>query len=137
MTLVIDSSVAIKWFVVEPLHQEAVAMLDAEDQMIAPSIILAEVANGLWRKVRLGEAQPRQALAAIEELETSLVLRPIDSALTMAAFEIAQRVGHSIYDCLFLACAAAERTALVTADARFASKVASDELNGSIRLLEA
>lgn len=135
MTLVIDSSVAIKWFTPEPLHTHADELLRGEEPLIAPALILAEVANAMWRKARLGEVTETQVIEAIDELQSTVTLRPIDAALTTAAFSIARMVGYSIYDCMFLACAIAEKTVLVTADAKFASKVADERFRGFVRPL--
>jgi predicted nucleic acid-binding protein len=135
LTLVVDSSVAIKWFTPEPLSSHADELLRSEELLIAPALILAEVANAMWRKARLGEVTENQVSEAIEELQTTITLHPIDARLTGAAFDIARAVGHSIYDCMFLACAIAEKTQLVTADAKFASKVADARFRGVVRLL--
>jgi predicted nucleic acid-binding protein len=134
--LVVDSSVAVKWFVLEPLHEEALALLDEGEMLVAPAIVLAEVANALWRKVRRGQATPNQVIDSINEIEAAITLRPVDAAMTKQAFDIAYRVGHSIYDCMFLACSLSEEATLVTADAKFVAKL-DDELGRSARLLTA
>lgn len=48
MTLVIDASVAAKWYVAEPDSRPALAV-GARGGLIAPDLILAEVANILWK----------------------------------------------------------------------------------------
>ena len=61
MSLVVDSSVAIKWFVRETLYREADALLAAESELFAPSLLVYEVANVFWKKWRLGEVTADQA----------------------------------------------------------------------------
>jgi predicted nucleic acid-binding protein len=52
VTLVVDASVARKWFLVdEPLAAEA---------LIAPDIVIAEVCNAAWRSARLGRINQDQ-----------------------------------------------------------------------------
>jgi len=137
MTLVIDSSVAIKWFTPEPHYEAAADLLRGEEPLVAPSLVLAEVANAMWRKERAGEVTAAQTSEAIEELQTMLILRPLDATLTSAAADIARVVGHSIYDCMFLACALAENAQLFTADAKFASKVVDERFRGVLRFIAA
>lgn len=135
MTLVVDSSVAIKWFTPEPLTVRADEILRSDEALVAPALILPEVANAMWRKTRGGEATEVQTLEAIEELQAILTLRPLDSTLTSAAFDIARVIGHSVYDCIFLACAISEQAQLVTADEKFASKTNNARYGGIVRLL--
>ena len=52
--LVIDASVALKWFVEEDGTQQAAAILDGTELLIAPDLIVAEVCNAGWRAVRAG-----------------------------------------------------------------------------------
>src|ERR1051326_5464960 len=52
--LVVDSSVAVKWFVVEPYSTEARRILDAYQNgalsFLAPDLINAEFGNIVWKK---------------------------------------------------------------------------------------
>ncbi len=52
--LVVDSSVAVKWFVVEPYSTEARLILDAYQNgvlsLLAPDLINAEFGNIIWKK---------------------------------------------------------------------------------------
>ena len=49
MTVVIDASVALKWFVEEQGTEQAAALLAGQDLLIAPDLIVAEVANAGWK----------------------------------------------------------------------------------------
>ena len=55
-TVVVDSSVAIKWFVVEPYSVEAHAILEEYQAgtltLLAPDLLYAEVGNIVWKKHR-------------------------------------------------------------------------------------
>lgn len=52
--LVIDASVAIKWYVPEAGSQEASAILDRPETLLAPDLLAAEFGNVLWKKVSAG-----------------------------------------------------------------------------------
>ena len=54
--LVVDASVAIKWFIDEPDSGEAVAVL--QHSISAPDLLAPECANILWKKVGRGELRP-------------------------------------------------------------------------------
>ncbi len=119
MIRVIDASVAIKWFVPEPLHDAACALLSEPGERIAPDWLLIEAANVLWK-------QERRGFVAREQAENILALLP-DLVETVPAagyvrraLAIASRLGHSVYDCLYLAIAEQTGGILVTTDVRLA-----------------
>lgn len=126
MTLVIDSSVAVKWFVQEPGHEAAKLLLLSEERLVAPGWAYAEVTNVLWRKVRSGQVTEEQARAAIAEYPKTVHLLASDETQMTAAFDLAQQLEHSIYDCAFLAVALQhDDGVLVTDDIAFARKAAA------------
>ena len=138
MKLVVDSSVVLKWFVDEPQRELAVALLDSDALLAAPDLVLCEVANALWRKARKGEVTPLQVAEAIHETGSILALRRVTPDMTETAFEIARDIGHSIYDCLFLALARQEENAVVvTSDSVFLKKCVAAGFGDSIQHLEA
>jgi predicted nucleic acid-binding protein len=61
MALIVDASVAIKWFIDEPGSDAARRLWRNESDLLAPDLIIPEVCNAAWRKVRLGESHPAQA----------------------------------------------------------------------------
>jgi predicted nucleic acid-binding protein len=116
--LVLDASVVIKWFVPELLAAEAEGLIDREHELLAPDFLLIECANIVWKKVRRGEmlrAAGDEALVllsngAIELIETRPLVEP--------ALQLARELDHPVYDCLYLAAAAAVGGVAVTADRR-------------------
>lgn len=135
MTLVIDASVALKWVLAESGQDAADALLDQD--LIAPSLWLLEAANALWRRNLRGELSAGEAEERLSELFNAPVTSiPIEDDLSMAA-ALAQRLGHPVYDCLYLALAIREQTQVVTADRRFwtIARTAPD-LADRVRLLE-
>lgn len=123
MNLTIDASIAVKWFVAEPLCEEARLLLTPRVRLHAPELLLAEFANTIWKKGRRGEIpDPRPYFDELAGLHETIALHP-GSALIGRAAEIAVKIDHPVYDCLYLACAEATESAVITADRRFADKV--------------
>ena len=119
MTLIVDASVAAKWFARENLHGEALSLLTDGEELRAPDFIVPEVVNIAWKKHLRGEFTKVQADAvAIAVPRYFHALYPsID--LAVRALEMAISLEHPVYDCLYLACAELESTLVVTADTRF------------------
>jgi predicted nucleic acid-binding protein len=117
MTLVVDASVAALWV----LDQEGSARANAvcaENNLIAPSLIAAEIGSALWKAVRRGDTTRVDALIALDA-----ALLPIDNLIPMEelrgrALEFAIELQHPIYDCFYLALAERERAPLISADRR-------------------
>jgi predicted nucleic acid-binding protein len=121
--VVVDASVAIKWFPpfdTEPLAAEARKLLDrwtrSEIEMVVPDLLWAEVGNIIWKSVRVG----RCSLAEAEELLETMPLmnlQAVSSAMLVEpAFHIANTHGRAIYDCLYVALTKQAGAAMVSAD---------------------
>ncbi len=126
--IVVDASLAVKWFLDEPLAAEATALLMSGEDLLAPAHFHIEVASTLVREANIDKrlAEPmRQALDGLEGLLVSSTVRLIaaepESVSTAAAMAI--DLGHPLKDCIYLALAMELGCELVTADARFAAKV--------------
>ena len=124
MTLVVDASVACKWFFEEPLSSEARGLATSDTVFIAPDMILAECANVAWRRVRSRAASQAQAQAFLKTLPNWFDSLAPSERLHEAAFAMAVALNHPVYDCLYLALAERERTRMVTADRVFFKRVA-------------
>ena len=124
MTLVVDASVACKWFFEEHLSAESRALAESGVAFTAPDMILAACANAAWRRVR-GNAVPRaQAQAFLKALPQWFETLAPSARLHEAAFGMACALQHPVYDCLYLALAEREQTRMVTADRAFVERVA-------------
>jgi predicted nucleic acid-binding protein len=118
LIVVVDASVAIKWFIQEPDRTEARRLLEPDKRLLAPELLVAEVANAMWKRVMAGEGHARQApltAASLPRFFARLVSLP---PLTARALEIAAELRHPVYDCFYLALAETEDATLVTADRR-------------------
>jgi predicted nucleic acid-binding protein len=117
--VVVDASVAIKWYTPEIRHGEAKDLLDRASVVAAPDLIVAEVTNVAWAKVRRGEIDDETAHHIARAIICGTpALRPA-AGLNDRALAIALELAHPVYDCLYLACAEAEGAVLVTDDGRF------------------
>ncbi len=135
MNLVIDASVACKWFFEENLSSEARALAASEAIFFAPDMILVECANAAWRRVRgkaIPEAQARSFLKALPQWFESLVP---SGQLHRTAFEMACALDHPVCDCQYLALAQDKETRLVTADLAFVKRVGRSRWKDRIKNL--
>ncbi|MBI1958073.1 MAG: type II toxin-antitoxin system VapC family toxin [Candidatus Rokubacteria bacterium] len=116
--LVVDSSVAVKWFLPETGSDAAAPLLEGERALVAPDLLYPEVGNVLWKRVRRGELTPGEGGAVLGALTRSGLEIVPSAPLMPLALDIACRAGRTLYDSLYLAVAVMKRTALVTADRR-------------------
>jgi predicted nucleic acid-binding protein len=117
--VVVDASVAIKWFVPE-IHADAARRLLREGiALLAPDLIWAEVANGLWRKWRDKELQAELVQQILADFRRFPLRIHSGETLYDIAWPIAQGSGRTFYDSLYLALAMSNGCPMVTADLRF------------------
>jgi len=120
---VVDASVAVKWMLPEVLAAEAARLQSPVHELHAPSFFEVELANILWKKLRQGLLTRAEADAFVAQLPSLPMLRHADSRLIPAAFDLADRTGRTVYDCLYLTLAMQLMGKMVTADDRFANSL--------------
>ena len=136
MKLTVDASVVVKWFVPESRFEEARLLLAQPLHLHAPDILLAEFANTIWKKARRGEiADVQPYLDELAGLSDIVALHPMHELIARAG-EIAIGIDHPVYDCLYLACAEATGSMLVTADRRFAYRASKSFPNVEVRCID-
>lgn len=113
---VVDASVVVKWFVAEPGHVEALALLKSKARLFAPDFMLAEVANVLRRKFKRGELSEVQWREVVDTLPLYFDELFASASLMTKAVDIALKLDHSVYDCLYVAAASARSLVLISAD---------------------
>lgn len=134
-TFVVDASVAVKWFLPEQDAEFAVEMLRAGHQLIAPDLLWIEVASVLWKVARRGALSPDEAHRMIADI-TAFPVETFESAgLLPDALRIATVTDRTVYDSLYIALAAREGSAMVTADDRLVNALANTAWAGSVRRL--
>jgi len=122
---VVDVSVVVKWMLPEPLTANAVRLQTPSHQLHAPSFMEIELANVLWKKVRQGLVSRIQAEAFLQQLPGLPLSRHPDAPLIATAFDIADRSGRTVYDCMYLALAVRLGGQMVTADERLVNSLAT------------
>ena len=124
MTLIVDASVALKWYLSdEPHAARARSILDSGETLIAPDLVIAEVCNAAWLGARAGRMAQSQAEAIARSLASLFEALVGGSALAERAVAIASQLNHPVYDCFYLALAENRDVLLVTADTRLLSKL--------------
>jgi predicted nucleic acid-binding protein len=135
--IVVDASVAVKWFSSEAGSVAALALLEGRKRLLAPALIRVEVAAAVVKKARAGVVTGEDASVMLElwfraASSGRLVMVPDEDDLS-AASRLAIELRHPIYDCLYLALAQQHAIPLVTADASFATRASGR--HGEITLL--
>ncbi len=130
--VIVDASVSLKWALNDGEHvAQAVALRDAavrerRFEMLAPSLWVYEIANGLIVAARRGcidVATGEQAL----RLLLALGVRLVDPA-PVETYRETERFGITAYDAAYLALARALDAPLWTGDRRFYQAVQGDPL---------
>jgi predicted nucleic acid-binding protein len=121
-TFVLDASVAAKWVLPEPDGAAALRMLDrhlaGEISLIAPDLLLAEVASLLSKRHRRKQISAEQASEAFRLL-TRFAPRLFDTRPRLdRALDLPLRHQMSLWDCVYLALALERSCAFLTSDRR-------------------
>lgn len=124
MSYVVDASVAVKWYLDEPLRDQANQLLQESGQLHAPELLVSEVANASWKRCMRGDIAQLQAWEITASiLDSVLQFHPV-SGLIKDALGIALTLNHPVYDCLYIACAGQTGSVLITADSQLCDAVA-------------
>jgi predicted nucleic acid-binding protein len=127
--IVIDASIAAKWYLQEAGTEAATALLDDVELLAAPDLIGIEVASAISRRARLGQISTDDAMRLMLMWQADLsdaLLRLEAWRLDFAeACRLACTIAHPIADCLYLATAIRLDATLVTADLAFARRASA------------
>lgn len=120
--LVLDTSVAVKFYLPEEWREEALALLaavgESRAKLLAPSTVQPELFNALWQQHRRGDLSREEVGERWADFsETSMDLYAPEDLMPRAV-EILLETGTIVYDALFLALAEDAGTVVVTADGK-------------------
>lgn len=133
--VVVDASVAAKWFLPEPDATAALRLLDGGHHLAAPDLIRAEIGNLAWKLQTRDVLDPKEASELIEHF-LSMPVEIHDSAYLLApAVEIAIATKRAVYDSLYLALAIELGGIVVTADERWVNALETGPFHRFLCLL--
>lgn len=114
--LVTDASTCCKWYFNEDHSNEARQLLTSSRYLlVAPNLALVEVSNVLWKRCHRGDLSVQDAQRVLTSLRQTVGMIGND-LICDQALKIATHVGHSIYDCYYIALAEKLQTFAVTGD---------------------
>ena len=126
-SLVVDSSVAIKWFVSEADSDTANLVFDeylnGNFDLLAPDLVYAEFGNIIWKKHIFQGFDLADAEVAIAEFQKIPFILARTDELFDDAFRIAVKFKRSFYDSVYLALAERENCSFVTADEKLINAI--------------
>lgn len=124
--IVVDASVAVKWFVPEQDSDKAATILRSDQRLLAPDIIRIEVAATFTRLLRMGDIDPTKAQILLDKWRYYVVQQAIALEQTPKhlkdAEDLSMTLSHQLQDCLYLSMANRLNVVLLTADAKFCKK---------------
>ena len=133
--MIIDASVALKWFLPEP-DAALAGRVFLQGNLTAPSIFPIEIGHVLTKYVRQRIIAASDAMELWFDLQRTEV-RIVDSnPLLTPAMQLSLRLGAGLYDCIYLCLAVREDDIFVTADDRFVRAADSEpDLRGRAKRL--
>jgi predicted nucleic acid-binding protein len=126
---VVDASVGIKLYIVEPLSERADALfaqlaINPAAELVVPDLFYIECTNSLWKHVRRTGLPAARARRAVAEL-AKLALRVVSTLELLAeALDIALRQSSIVYDACYVALASRLGKSFITTGERLARPVA-------------
>jgi predicted nucleic acid-binding protein len=128
LVIVVDASLAVKWYLAEASSNEARAAFERHaGNIVAPDIILTEVIGAMVRRANMNKAECAASEAAIAKFIALIAKRfvtvsPTPTSEMARASKLAINIGHPLKDCIYLALAMEQECDLITCDVRFAEK---------------
>jgi predicted nucleic acid-binding protein len=126
--LIVDASVAVKWFVTEQHSQKADEVSASNYRLLAPRLIITEVANALARKAMQKFIAPLDAVEYVRSLPRFFAGLLDVEDLIEPALQHACSYQHPIYDFIYVEAARRRDTRMLTADRRFVARVKGTSL---------
>jgi len=134
--LVVDASVAIKWFLPEIHGEAALRLLEGQYALRVPDLIFSEFGNVLWKRFRKGQISRKEAIVTTEALLALPLQVESSQSLIPAALEIACSAHRTVYDSLYLAVAIAHQCRVVTADSKLHNALKKGALSAHLLWVE-
>jgi predicted nucleic acid-binding protein len=124
MTLVVDASVAVRWLFPIGQDQTADGLVKSGRPVVAPDLVLVEIANAAWKFVTFEGFDAGAAALIIAESAKGFDEIVPCLGLKERALTIAVELRHPVYDCFYLALAEQRDCSMVTTDKRLLARCA-------------
>jgi predicted nucleic acid-binding protein len=127
LVIVVDASLAVKWFLPESGAEAAAALLLEPDEIVGPDMLAVEVHATLVRGANMVKSNRLEAETAIRRFQAMIelgevtLMRSLPNQIERAS-NLAIGLGHPLKDCIYLALAMELDCELVTCDTKFAEK---------------
>ena len=118
LACVLDASAAVRLILGDHAAAAMAEQIREAAVVLAPELMLTEVANTLWKLQRAGhlaDLDPQQLLAEARDLVDRV---EADRHLQAEALALACHHDHPVYDCLYLTLARREAATLISLDRR-------------------
>lgn len=121
MSVVIDATVAVKWYFPEVYCDECLALLDQAEELVVPDLLFTQVGTAVWKRVKSNELKPVVAEGIMSNLSRLPLRRVSNDQLIGDAMKIATLSTRTFQEAIYFALAMRCETPLVTADRRWYS----------------
>jgi predicted nucleic acid-binding protein len=135
MTIVVDASIVTQWYLQGDDAARADRMLQTDEWLIAPDLLIPEFTNSIWKAVAFSNFSTGAAFEAIADVESEIDEFVSSLELRDRAFAIAVELRHAAYDCFYLALAEQRDCPLVTADERLIRRCAGTSFGKLVEAL--
>ena len=106
-----------------PDSAAAIVLLEGDEPLLAPDLVVAEVTNAAWKLARAGEISNEHGARIAAAVPAAFSALAGAARLSARAFALAHELEHPVYDCLYLALAEIEDVRVVTADQRLLARL--------------
>jgi predicted nucleic acid-binding protein len=127
--LVVDASVALKWFVDEISTEKALKIRDhlkEEVIPIVPSLFFYEIANVLRYKPEFGSNDVKNIIQTL--IDFQFRIEPFEQKLANLTIDLAYQYGITIYDASYIAIGKRSQVDFITADEKLFSKLNGERI---------
>lgn len=136
MNVIVDASVAAKWFLEEEFADDARRIFSEDNRLHVPDFFLLEMDSVLCKWTRRGVIADSEG----QEVRSDIAKLPIQiypaGGLRDFAYDLANLTGCGFYDCLYLALTILLDGRMVTADRRFYNGLSDSTLAEHILWVE-
>jgi predicted nucleic acid-binding protein len=132
MPVVVDANILVYCVVQRPISHAALGCIAGADLVIAPSLILVEVANTLAKYARRKDITVTHAQSGFSTVARLLAEIATCDHLMPQSLELGLQYAHPPADFVYVLLARERRMKLVTADARLLRKLAGTDYGSDV-----